>query len=316
MKIKKFFFIGSILVSSILFSQEIIPIDTSYTVQNSFEKYKKKFPQIEIVKPQSYKNVIEEKEIVYKKIGARKLHIDAFYNKSKVLKPAVILIHGGGWRSGNKSHMEPLAQKVASKGFACFTVEYRLSLEAKYPEGIYDIKRAIQFIKENADTYFVDASKVAILGCSSGGQMAALIGTTNYKNFFEECSSNSKYSSAVQAIIDLDGVLAFKHPDSSEGDMAAFWLGGDSKDKLATWLNASALTHTNENTPPILFIGSQYPRFLAGRDDMIKILDEYDIHNEVINIKNSPHPFWLFHPYFEKIEIDITNFLNKIFKTN
>lgn len=49
---------------------------------------------------------------------------------------------------------------------------------------------------------------------------------------------------------------------------------------------------------------------------MINILDQHGIYNQVENIKNSPHPFWLFHPYFEKIEMGITNFLNKIFKTN
>ena len=316
MKIKKVFFIGFILVSSILFSQEIIPIDTSYAVQSSFEKYKKKFPEIEIVKRQSFENVIEKKEIVYKKIGPRKLQIDAFYNKSKEIKPAVILIHGGGWKSGNKSHMEPLAQKIASNGYACFTVEYRLSLEAKYPEGIFDIKQAIQFVKENADKFYVDIAKIAVLGCSSGGQMAALIGTTNNNSKYEDVNYKSNHSSSVQAIVDIDGILAFKHPESEEGAMASLWLGGNSDDKLETWLEASALTHTDKNTPPILFIGSQYPRFLAGKDDMIEILNKYGIYNQTEIIQNSPHSFWLFYPWFEITVKKVTDFLDKTLKEN
>lgn len=288
--------------------------DTSYNVNSAFNKSIKKFQQIKIVTPKAFENVIEEKEIIYKEIGERKLHLDAFYNKSEQLKPAVVLIHGGGWKSGNKSHMVPLAQSLASKGYACFTVEYRLSLEAKYPAGILDIKRAIQFIKTNANKYYIDTAKVAILGCSSGGQMAALIGTTNNNSKFEAANHKSNYSSSVQAIIDLDGVLAFTHPDSSEGSMAEFWLGGNSTEKLKTWMEASALTHTDKNTPPILFIGSQYPRFLAGRDDMIKILDKYDIYNQVESIENSPHTFWLFDPWFEETEKYILTFLDKVLK--
>ena len=75
--------------------------------------------------------------------------------------------------------MEIFAQEMASKGFSCFTIEYRLSQEAKYPAGIFDAKKAIQFIKINAKKFQTDTTKIAILGCSSGGQMAALIGSTN-----------------------------------------------------------------------------------------------------------------------------------------
>lgn len=306
-----FFFL---MTASSVISQNTFNLDTSYNVKSAFKKSIKKFPHIEIVKPQTFKNVIEEKEIIYKEIGERKLHLDAFYNKSEQLKPAVVLIHGGGWRSGNKSHMNPLAQSLASKGYACFTVEYRLSLEAKFPAGVIDIKRAIQFIKSNADKFSIDTSKVAVLGSSSGGQMAALIGTTNNNPAFEDVENNYSQTSNVQAIIDLDGILAFKHPESSEGEMAGFWLGGNSTEKLETWMNASALTHTDKNTPPILFIGSQYPRFLAGRDDMIKILDKHGIYNQVESIENSPHTFWLFKPWFEETERYISTFLDKIFK--
>ena len=299
---------------TVLQSQTTYKIDTSYTVHSAYTKYKKKYPEIEIVKPKAFENVIEQRDIEFKDIKYRKLHLDAFYYDSKTLKPAVILVHGGGWNSGNKSLMEPLAQYIASKGYACFTVEYRLSLEAIYPAGIFDVKNAIQFIKSYADRFYVDANKVTILGCSAGGQMAALIGTTNNNNAFEEPESENNESSSVQAIIDVDGVLAFKHPESSEGEVASLWLGGDSNEKLETWLDASALTHTDQNTPPILFINSKFDRFHAGRDDMIKILNQYNIYNQVESFPEAPHSFWLFHPWFEDTVNYITTFLDKTFK--
>ncbi len=302
------------MCSNLIFSQISYPVDTSYTVNSTFNKLIKKYPKIEIVKPECFENVIEIKDLAYKKIDDRKLYLDAFCNKNEQLKPAVILVHGGGWKSGNKSLMVPMAKYIASKGFACFAVEYRLSPEAIFPAGIFDLKNAIQFIKANSKEFNIDTSKVAILGCSSGGQMAALIGTTNNSNNFEDVDHNHSQSSSVQAIIDIDGVLAFKHPESSEGEMASWWLGGNADEEPKTWIEASALTHTDKNTPPILFIGSQYPRFLAGKDDMIKILDEYGIYNQVEIIENSPHSFWLFHPWFEETVQLVTNFLDKTLK--
>lgn len=289
-------------------------IDTSYTVYSSYKKYIKHFSNLEIVQPHTFKNVNEKKNLIYKEIGDRKLHLDAFYNKKNQEKPAVVLIHGGGWKSGNKSHMEPMAQYIASKGYACFTIEYRLSLEAIYPAGIFDVKQAIQYIKLNAKKFHVDKNKVVILGCSSGGQMAALIGTTNNNNLFEDINSPYNQSTSVQAIIDLDGVIAFIHPKSSEGTMASLWLGGTSKEKQNTWLQASALTHVDKNTPPILFICSQYERFHAGRDDMIQILNKYNTYSQVETFSESPHTFWLFYPWFTETVNYITNFLDKTLK--
>jgi pectinesterase len=302
-----------ILSAVSLFGQEIQK-DTSYTVNSSYKKYKKKFPKIKIVVPKEYLNVREIENFTYKTIGNRNLSLDAFINTSKN-NPAVILIHGGGWKSGDKNHMKPLAQHIASKGYSCFTIEYRLSGEARYPEGIYDIKEAIQFIKFNANRFNVDTTKIAVLGASSGAQMTALVGVTNNNSKFE-IQTNYKTTSTIQAIINLDGILAFNHPESKEGKVASLWLGGTFKEKPAVWKDASALTHANKNTPPILFINSQFDRFHAGRDDMIKILDKHKIYSQVETIPNSPHTFWLFHPYFKDTVNYIIQFLDKSLKNN
>lgn len=303
-----------LLVSNAIIAQNQYAVDTSYTVKSTYNKLIKKYPFITIVKEKKDKNVAEAENVVYDQKGERKLHLDAYFYKRKKTNPAVIMIHGGGWRSGNKEHMQILASEIASKGYSCFAIEYRLSLEAKYPEGIYDIKNAIKFIKDNAKKFNVDANKVAVLGCSSGGQMASLIGTTNGNLAFEDSIFKSKSSSKVNAIINIDGILAFKHPESQESEMAAFWLKGNSNEKPEAWKEASALSHTDKNTPPILFINSSIDRFHAGRDDMIAILNENKIYSEVKTIQNSPHSFWFFEPWFSEMTSYTIQFLDKIFK--
>ena len=101
--------------------------------------------------------------------------------------------------------------------------------------------------------------------------LAALIGSTNNNSIFENNDVNQKTTSNVQAIVDIDGILAFKHPESEEGTAAGLWLGGSYEEKPEIWKQASALTHTDKNTPPTLFINSSKKRFHAGRDDMITI---------------------------------------------
>jgi acetyl esterase/lipase len=301
--------------SKVAFAQSHFPVDTSYTVKSVYDKVKKQHPYISYVTARKYENVNQKKEIVYKKVKDRELHIDAYYNLDKKRNPAIVIIHGGGWRSGNKSQMETFAIEMASKGYSCFDIEFRLSLEAPYPAAIFDVKNAIQYIKKNALKFNVDINKVAVLGCSSGGQMAALIGTTNGKTEFEDSKLFNKFSSKVDAIIDVDGTLAFKHPESVEGTVAGLWLGGSYEEIPTIWEQAAPLNQTDKNTPPILFINSSVPRFHAGRDDMIAKLNKYGIYSEVKTIENSPHSFWFLNPWFDQTIEHTTHFLDKLFKS-
>ena len=302
------------LFSNIVLAQNHITADTSYTVNSTYTKLIKKYPFIKIAEAKNRANVIQMENIIYHKSQNRALHLDAYWNKTENTNPGVILIHGGGWKSGNKNQMQVLGQEISSKGYSCFAIEYQLSPEAKYPQAVYDVKNAIKFIKDNAKEFHVDPNKIAVLGCSSEGQMAALIGTTNKNSAFEDSANKSRSSAKVNAIIDVDGILAFKHPESEEGEMAAFWLNGTYQEKRENWEKASALNHTDKNTPPTLFINSSFDRFHAGREDMIAILNQNKIYNEVRTIKDSPHSFWFFQPWFEETVQYTTQFLDRIFK--
>ena len=100
--------------------------------------------------------------------------IDAFTPKqSSAKRVAVIMIHGGGWRSGNRMQHWPLAESLAHLGYVCFTPEYRLSTEALFPAAVYDIKAAIRWVKGNASKYNIDTTRIAIAGFSAGGELAA-----------------------------------------------------------------------------------------------------------------------------------------------
>ncbi len=224
------------------------------------------------------------------------------------------MIHGGGWRSGDRTQTIPIAQQLAAKGYVAIAVEYRLTPEAIYPASVYDLKALIRWMRANAKTYHLDQRKLATMGFSSGGQLAALVGTTNGLSAFEDSGENRNHSSDVQAIIDVDGILAFKHPESEEGAVAASWLGGTYEEKPKTWLDASPLSHVNKKTPPALFINSSLSRFHAGRDDLIQKMVLFKTYTEVHTIADTPHPFWFFDPWFNMVVMYTVGFLDKVFK--
>jgi acetyl esterase/lipase len=294
--------------------------DTSYTTYGAYINTKKDFPDIKIVKEFHFASVKEKKDIVYCTIGARTLKLDIFYPKKKNKKIAIIILHGGGWRTGNRTQHYPLAQKLASLGYVCFTPEYRLSTEALYPAAVYDVKTSIRWVHEHASDYNIDTAKIAVLGFSAGGELAAFMGSTNTIDKFEgnnNCLPG--VSSPVHAVIDIDGILAFIHPESGEGDdnkrisAATNWFGYSKNENPALWQEASSLTHVGKHSPPILFINSGVDRMHAGREDYIKKLKEYNIYSEVKTFKGAPHSFCLFEPWFELTVKYIDDFLKKVF---
>lgn len=313
------------VIAGIIFAQQKkeIPRDTSFNVRSTAVKISKQFPNAKLVDPKLPEGVNVKMNLVYTSYGDRRLHLDLFSpaKKSKKPYPTVILIHGGGWRSGDRSMEVPMAQFLASHGYVTATVEYRLSMEALYPAAVYDLKSAVRWLRANSSKFNLDSKKIAVYGCSSGGQLAALLGTTNGIKKFEGNGGNLKFSSDVQAVIDIDGVLNMVDPNESAKDAnpdkpsaAKLWFGASYKEKPELWKEASAINYVNEKTAPMLFVNSSLPRYHAGRDTVIQKLTQLNIYSEVHTIENTPHPFWLFHPWFDETSNYILKFLDKVFK--
>ncbi len=297
----------------------IVP-DTSYSNWSAYLNSKKTNPETKWPGEFKFKNVQESRNIVYQVLSGKSLSLDAFYDSSIKKKPAIVIIHGGGWRSGNRSQHIPLAQKLASIGYASFTVEYRLSTEALFPAAVYDIKESIKWVKAHSGEFGLDTNKIAVCGFSAGGQLAALIGNTNKNPFFELETSVFSTSSAVQAIIDLDGILAFIHPESGEGDdsnrpsAATLWFGYSKTENPDLWKKGSALTYAGEKSPSTLFINSSVARMHAGREDYCAILKKSGIYTEIRTFQDAPHSFVQFEPWFSPMVTTIDNFLKKVFR--
>lgn len=302
-------------------------IDTSYTVFSTYKKLLKQYPEIKPVSVKPSDNVKEIKDAVYARVASsgktfRELHADILIPAGSTRKfPAVIMVHGGGWRSGNKSMNTPMARRLAGSGFVVMSIEYRLSPEATYPAAVHDLKYAIRWLRKNHDRYQVRKECIAIAGASAGGQLAALVGSTNGEAVFEGDLGLPEVSSDVQAVIDLDGLLDFTDPESlalqrTESSADVLWLGGFYNDIPERWKEASAITWVSRNDPPMLFINSSQTRFHAGCKRMVEKRDALNLSSEVQTLNDAPHSYWLFEPWFEPAVKHIVKFLNKTFEGN
>jgi acetyl esterase/lipase len=314
-----FFFCFSFFVEG--YSQSQIPRDTTYTVWSAYNKLKKQYPNIKTVKPFQLPNVVQQNDVTYVTVEynglPRELKADLFFLKeSKQKLPGVILVHGGGWRSGDKSMNTPLAEQLASNGFIVMSVEYQLSQEAKYPAAVYNLKAAVRWLRSKASELNVDEKNIVIIGGSAGGQLAALIGATNGNPQFEGNQANPGFSSEVQAIVDLDGLLDFTDPENlavkrTSQSADVYWLEGYYDSIPEKWKSASALYSVTKKSPPYLFINSSQTRFHAGCKSMVAKLNSLGIKSEVVELKDAPHSYWLFEPWFTPMTTSIVAFLKQ-----
>lgn len=304
-----------------LYAQSEIARDTTYTIWSTHQKLKKQYPAIQVVNTSQPREIQQRKDVSYVTVqhatGERHLKADLFYPKKiKQKLPAVVLVHGGGWRSGDKSMNTPLAQQLALNGYFVMSVEYQLSLEAKYPAAVYNLKAAVRWLRKYAKELNVNENYVAILGGSAGGQLASLVGATNDNVQYEGRQGYPEFSSAVQAVVDLDGLLDFTDPENlavkrTANSADVFWLQGYYDSIPDRWREASPLFQVTKKSPPYLFINSSQTRFHAGCKAMIAKLDSLNIYSEVVSLNDAPHSYWFFEPWFSPMVNHIVLFLNQ-----
>lgn len=290
-----------------------------YTIESTYQKLKKYYNFITPIEPLVSDKIVAKENITYKKINKEKLKLDIYLpnDKTKKTYPVVLLIHGGGWLTGQKENERVMAQHLALNGYVAVTASYRLGLVAPYPAAVIDLKDAIRWMRKHAKKYHINPNKFAVLGASAGGQLATLIGVTPNSVIY---GKDATVSEEVQAIINIDGIVSFIHPEASaeskpgKVSMAGIWLNGEKENNFKNWKEASPLEYVDKHTPPTLFINSAQPRFHAGRDAMVATLNKYKIYNEVHTIPDTPHSFWLMHPWFETTLSYTIAFLDKVFK--
>lgn len=258
-----------------------------------------------------------QKGLVYAKYGEREMRVDLFKPKRKGKFPAVIIVHGGAWITGHHTMENPLAIALAKLGYVAITVEHRLSNEKKYPAQIHDLKASVRWLRANAKKFNIDEKRIGAVGASSGGHLVALLGVTNEMTKFEGNGGNEKFSSSVQSVVDIDGTATFVDPGNIEKEIKGPWntnttlTGFTYAENPAIWAEASPITHVNSKSAPTLFLNSSSFRPFQQREEMAAKLNALKITSEIVVVPDTPHPFWLFRPWFDTTVENIDQFFKK-----
>src|ERR1051325_2824024 len=146
-----------------------------------------------------------ERNIPYVENGHRNQVLDIFLPEQASDKPLplMIWIHGGAWMAG--SHSSPPVLYLVNKGFAVASVQHRFSQDALWPAQSFDCKAAIRWLRAHAAKYNFDPDHFGVGGDSSGGHLAAFVGTSGDVREMEGDLGNTNVSSRVQAVVDWFG---------------------------------------------------------------------------------------------------------------
>lgn len=115
-------------------------------------------------------------DIEYTRVDGTPLALDAAIPRGSGPFPAVIVVHGGAWvRGDRKTDVAPLFAPLSDAGFAWFSIDYRLMTDlTQFGTAVDDVESAIRFVKAHAAEFHIDAARIALIGESAGGQLAAM----------------------------------------------------------------------------------------------------------------------------------------------
>jgi acetyl esterase/lipase len=209
--------------------------------------------------------IITERNIPYVENGHRNQVLDLYLPDQPSDKPLPLMIwvHGGAWMAGSQAN--PPVLYLVNKGFAIASIQHRFSSHAIWLAQSYDCKAAIRFLRANAAKYNFDPNHFGVGGDSSGGHLAAFVGTSGDVSEMEGDLGNTNISSRVQAVVDWFGptdftlmaqqsgpgsIIQHDSPTSPE----SLLLGGPVQERLELANTANPLTYIDENDPPFLIM--------------------------------------------------------------
>src|SRR6266699_2192157 len=115
-------------------------------------------------------------EIVYRRVDGAELVLDAYIQRRGGLRPAVLVVHGGGWTSGSRvAFVGQLLETLTRAGFNWFSLDYRLGGLSRYADALDDLRAALAFVRCHAAEFRIDPQRVALLGEDAGAHLAALL---------------------------------------------------------------------------------------------------------------------------------------------
>ncbi len=182
--------------------------------------------------------------------------------------PAVVVVHGGAWLSGDKWTLEGYSRVLAKNGFVVVTINYRLAPQFKFPSQVDDVREALVWTAKNAERLSIDLSRLGMFGYSAGGHLSTLVSLLADEPMDVQVSASQWNSSDPrwQRIPKVRAVCAGGPPCEfrtlpQDNMTLAYFLGGSRREKPNVYEIASPTRHVSAGDP--------VTQIIHGESDML-----------------------------------------------
>jgi acetyl esterase/lipase len=231
----------------------------------------------------AFDDVEIQKDVQYGDAGGEPLLLDVYLPADRTSpQPAIILLHGGGWHSGNKSELAKEGAQLARLGWVAFSLDYRLD---PFPAAANDVVTAVRWIRSNALQYGVDPAKIGILGSSAGGNLGAFVGMRG--------SGPRDVGDRVAVVASWSGPMDLRIPPGATATKirsVIHYLGCLPTACPARYAQASPITAVDKTDAPLLIVnGTQEIVPLPQAQSMANRLKKAHVPYKLIVVQGHRH---------------------------
>jgi len=161
-------------------------------------------------------------------------------NFGEELRPAIVLVHGGGWRGGSKQELvyRKMLLEYAYLGYVTISIDYRLNQDAPFPACIEDVKCAVRWLKAHAKELRVDTDRIGSYGHSAGAHLAMMLAVSSGNPELEGDGPWQEYSSSIACVVGGAPPTEIGNPNNPWSQRPDWWPIG----------------YISPNHPPILML--------------------------------------------------------------
>ncbi len=191
--------------------------------------------------------------------SAQKLDLYLPAEDAGIMRPALVVVHGGGWRGGDKQRGQwsRIPAQYALNGYVAISVNYRLTGEAPWPAQIEDVKAAVRWLRAHAEEHRVDVERIGAYGNSAGAHLVSLLGLVKKHDGLEGSGDFQEQLSSVRAVCASATPADFLNwgaPGALSERLGNTFLAGPKEGLRDRARQASPITYARDDAPPFLLI--------------------------------------------------------------